>query len=87
MKRWQDDMHRYPPYQYRDKHLVKESNGTLKLPNVSEKETIMGFFLHFTETCMPKSMQVGPALPYWQFLECHGGNVVAWSTVSPFGVD
>ena len=57
--RWKDDMHRYPPYQYRDKHLVKESNGILRLPNISEKETIMGFPLHFTETCMPKSMQVG----------------------------
>ena len=59
VKRWKDDMHRYPPYQYRDKHLVKESNGTLRLPNISEKETIMGFPLHFTETCMPKSLQVG----------------------------
>ena len=57
--RWKQDKFRYPPYQYRDKHLVKMSSGQLRLPNISEKEVIMGFPLHYTSTCMSKSLQVG----------------------------
>ena len=59
VERWKQDRHRYPPYQYRDKHLIRDGSGQLRLPNISEKEVIMGFPLHFTATCLPKSLQVG----------------------------
>lgn len=61
--RWKSDSHRYPPYQYRNKHLIQQACGALRLPNISEKECIMGFPLHFTAACMPKSQQVGSR--YW----------------------
>ena len=52
LERWKQDSHRYPPYQYRDKHLIRCSSGTLRLPNISEKEVIMGFPLHYTVPCL-----------------------------------
>ena len=55
---WKGDLHRYPPYQYRWKNLI--STGTeSRLPDIAEKEVIMGFPLHFTATCLPKSRQRG----------------------------
>ena len=57
--RWKQDKHRYPPYQYRDQHLIRQADGTLRLPNIAEKEVIMGFPLHYTAACLPKSLQVG----------------------------
>ncbi len=53
---WQSDDHRYPPYQYRAKNLVRGHQG-LRLPTISEKEVIMGFPLHYTSACFPKSAQ------------------------------
>ena len=81
VNRWQRDDHRYPPYQYRTKHLIRDASGELRLPSISEKEVIMGFPLHYTAACMPKSQQVGTK--YWDCRHSLIGNswnvtVVAW---------
>ena len=83
---WQGDLHRYPPYQYRWKNLITE-NGECRLPNIGEKEVIMGFPLQYTATCLPKSKQHGST-----YLDCRHtliGNtwnvqVVAWLLANLF---
>ena len=90
--RWKSDLHRYPPYQYRNKHLIRQACGALRLPNIAEKEVIMGFPLHFTAACMPKSQQVGSR--YWDCRHTLIGNswnvtVVSWllsQLFSPLGM-
>ena len=57
--RWKRDKHRYPPYVYRDQHLLIHADGTLRLPSISEKEVIMGFPLGYTTPCLPKGQQHG----------------------------
>ena len=57
---WESDGFRYPPYQYRWKHLVRDGEES-RLPTIAEKEVIMGFPLNFTATCLPKSKQQGRA--------------------------
>ena len=83
---WQGDLHRYPPYQYRWKNLITEQ-GDCRLPNIGEKEVIMGFPLQYTATCLPKSKQHGSS-----YLDCRHtliGNtwnvqVVAWLLANLF---
>lgn len=60
-EKWQNDAFRYPPYQYRHKNLIKQGDGEMRLPSISEKEVIMGFPLDYTSPCRPKSLQVGHA--------------------------
>ena len=77
VERWKQDSHRYPPYQYRDKHLIKCSSGALRLPSIS----ILGFPLHYTVPCLPKGQQVGSR--YWDCRHTLIGNtwnvtVVSW---------
>ena len=83
---WESDQFRYPPYQYRWKHLVADA-GESRLPTIGEKEVIMGFPLHYTATCLPKSKQQGSA-----YLDCRHtliGNtwsvqVVTWLLANLF---
>ena len=51
---WEQDRHRFPPYQYQKKNLVKEPGGGLRLPNIIEREVIMGFPKDYTFQCMSK---------------------------------
>ena len=57
--RWKADDHRYPPYVYRDRYLLVNSQGELRLPSIGEKEVIMGFPLGYTSACVPKNLQKG----------------------------
>ena len=59
VERWKSDAHRYPPYVYRDKHCLKNSQGERRLASISEKEVIMGFPKGYTEPCVVKSQQQG----------------------------
>ena len=43
LQRWQQDKHRFPPYQYKDMFLVVNGAGEQRLVDVEERETIMGF--------------------------------------------
>ena len=54
IQRWKDDHHRFPPYQYKDKHCVLEQ-GTLRPPSVVEREAILGFPVGYTVQCLKKS--------------------------------
>ena len=51
---WKQDRYRFPPYQYQQKNLVKEPGGSLRLPNIVEREVIMGFPKDYTFQCMSK---------------------------------
>ena len=59
--RWKGDKHRFPPYIYRDIHCLSNAEGELRLPNIQEKEVIMGFPCDYTACCMPKQHQKGEA--------------------------
>ncbi len=53
--RWEEDHHRFPPYQYRECFCLCDKQGNLRYPNVAERELIMGFPLGYTSRCLPKS--------------------------------
>ena len=57
VQRWQEDSHRYPPYQYKDKHLIANRKGELRLPSIEERETILGFPRGYTVHCLAKKYQ------------------------------
>ena len=57
LERWKNDDYRFPPYQYQLKHCVQNKKGALRLPNVQEREVIMGFPKDFTHNCVPKQQQ------------------------------
>ena len=55
--RWRSDLHRVPPYQYREENCVTNRRGQIRVPSVSEREVILGFPLGYTGRCMVKSME------------------------------
>eukprot|EP00435_Cladocopium_sp_Y103_P040826 s373_g11.t1 len=57
LDRWTKDLHRFPPYQYQRKYLLCSRAGELRLPNVQEREVIMGFPKDYTANCVPKKDQ------------------------------
>ena len=57
--RWENDAYRFPPYQYRDVAGVYNKHGTWRRPNVTERESLMGFPVGYTKPCLPKSDQTG----------------------------
>ena len=54
-RRWKEDCHRFPPYQYRDVHCLRNSKGELRVPTCEEREVILGFPKGYTVQCMPKA--------------------------------
>ena len=58
VSRWEEDEHRFPPYQYKDCHLLQK-DGEMRLPSVREREVILGFPAGYTAPCMPKQQQKG----------------------------
>eukprot|EP00438_Fugacium_kawagutii_P008731 Skav223575 [mRNA] locus=scaffold2909:37156:42226:+ [translate_table: standard] len=60
LQRWAADLHRFPPYQYCVQHCLSNGAGALRLPDVSERESLMGFPLHYTALCLPKAQRKGP---------------------------
>eukprot|EP00438_Fugacium_kawagutii_P025257 Skav212859 [mRNA] locus=scaffold786:278107:283976:+ [translate_table: standard] len=59
--RWQEDQHRFPPYQYRDINCVANRLHHLRVPNVNERELMLGFPLNYTAPCLPKGERKGNA--------------------------
>ena len=53
--RWEADHYRYPPYQYMTGNCVQNAQGAIRLPNIQEKELLMGLPLDYTAPCLPKS--------------------------------
>ena len=57
VQRWSQDLHRFPPYQYKDCNLVSHhSSGEKRLPSILEREAMMGFPAHYTRQCLPKNL-------------------------------
>ena len=54
LQRWKLAWHMYPPYQFRDVHCLHHNHETSRVPNVRERELIMGFPLNYTSQCMSK---------------------------------
>ena len=59
LERWTQDQHRFPPYQYCDSNSLVNKKNCLRLPDVSERELMLGFPLNYTSGCVPKSKQRG----------------------------
>eukprot|EP00438_Fugacium_kawagutii_P014973 Skav234175 [mRNA] locus=scaffold572:355170:357318:- [translate_table: standard] len=59
LRRWHEDQFRFPPYQYRECHSLVNRRGELRLPDVQERELMLGFPLNYTENCLPKSDRKG----------------------------
>ncbi len=57
LERWSSDAYRFPPYQYRNCHCLINRAGDLRLPSVEERESIMGFPVNYTASCMAKSQR------------------------------
>ena len=81
LERWRSDSHRFPPYQYCDKHCLRHKSKPLRIPNISEREVIMGFPKDWTLPCLPKAQQ-GSQLHMDTRLSLIGNSwnvtVVAW---------
>ena len=59
VNRWQQDSHRFPPYQYRRVFCVENRRGEVRLPSVEEREVLMGFPKGYTAHCLPKGQRRG----------------------------
>ena len=57
--RWQQDRHRFPPYQYTNKNCLINRKGDLRVPSVSEREFMLGFPVGYTTGCLPKGQRKG----------------------------
>ena len=56
LHRWEEDLHRFPPYQYMDVHTLQHrSSGIRRVASVEEREAILGFPANYTRQCLPKS--------------------------------
>lgn len=55
LQRWVADLHRFPPYQYKEEHCVVNRANLLRIPDVDERELMLGFPLHYTAPCAAKN--------------------------------
>ena len=60
--RWVGDQHRFPPYQYQTKNLLINKKGDLRVPDVEEREFLLGFPVGYTAiiACLRVSARVRP---------------------------
>eukprot|EP00435_Cladocopium_sp_Y103_P042257 s239_g11.t1 len=54
LARWQQDDHRFPPYQYANRNLLVGKSGGHRLPTIEEKEFMMGFPVDYTHNSIDK---------------------------------
>lgn len=57
LERWSGDRHRFPPYQYKDQHCLRNRSGVLRGPDVNERECMMGFPVNYTQACCVKAQR------------------------------
>lgn len=57
IRRWEEDSHRFPPYQYLPRHCVVNRQQEYRVPNIAEREYMMGLPVGYTQMCMPKSQR------------------------------
>ena len=58
-RRWEEDWHRFPPYQYARQAGLVNRQGSWRLPSVVERELCMGFPSGYTRSCVGKQEQKG----------------------------
>eukprot|EP00438_Fugacium_kawagutii_P032414 Skav234917 [mRNA] locus=scaffold840:917441:922639:+ [translate_table: standard] len=59
LHRWEQDLHRFPPYQYKRCNGLVNRSGEIRIPDEQEREMMMGFPLHYTSPCLPKGQRKG----------------------------
>ena len=52
--RWQQDEHRFPPYQYAEHNCLVNRDQVFRMPSIEEKEFLMGFPVNYTASAAPK---------------------------------
>eukprot|EP00435_Cladocopium_sp_Y103_P044210 s1097_g12.t1 len=57
--RWSQDLHRFPPYQYKAENCIHHASGALRVASIAEREAILGFPVGYTEQCLPKQARHG----------------------------
>ena len=57
LERWHEDEFRFPPYQYKAINCLCNGAGELRLPDVSERELMLGFPVGYTQMCLPKAQR------------------------------
>ena len=57
LQRWSEDHHRFPPYQYMESNCVVNAANVLRVPDVAEREMMLGFPVDYTQSCLPKSQR------------------------------
>lgn len=50
--RWAADDYRFQVYQYEDRYLVVKSDGTYRLPSLTERERLMRFTDGYISNCL-----------------------------------
>eukprot|EP00435_Cladocopium_sp_Y103_P030696 s76_g7.t1 len=55
LRKWKEDLHRYPPYQYKPEYGVHHTSGEYRVASILEREVILGFPANYTEQCVSKS--------------------------------
>ena len=56
LQRWRADRHRFPPYQYRPAALLYHPDRPEgRIPDVQERERLLGFPVDYSFTCLPKN--------------------------------
>ena len=55
--RWEEDLHRFPPYQYVPRNCLVNARGEYRLPSIHEREYMMGLPVGYTQMCLPKSQR------------------------------
>eukprot|EP00438_Fugacium_kawagutii_P032621 Skav203452 [mRNA] locus=scaffold2237:11541:14576:- [translate_table: standard] len=75
LHRWTQDRYRYPPYQYKDIHCLQNSRGELRVPDVAERECMLGFPVGYTFPCVGK--QIKNSEEHWDIRKTLLGNT--WS--------
>ena len=59
LARWKADSHRFPPYQYCEMHCLVNSRNELRIPDVAERECMLGFPVGYTSNCYGKNERKG----------------------------
>ena len=55
IQRWQNDCHRFPPYQYTYHNCLINRKNDIRLPDAEEREFMLGFPVGYTRGCLPKN--------------------------------
>ena len=54
-RRWEENSYCFPPYQYKAENCLANRQGELRTPSIIEREACLGFPIHYTAACRPKS--------------------------------